>query len=81
MLFKTVECPSMLLVAHKVGGFSLLSLLFGVVSGLFQPVLACLESFHLSQATTLQKVFSWKFTINKLSFRFYYKVGQVLLQR
>ena len=66
MLFKTVECPSMLLVAHKVGGFSLLSLLFGVVSGLFQPVLACLESFHLSQATILQKVFSWKFTINKL---------------
>ena len=57
MLFKTVECPSMLLVAHKVGGFSLLSLLFGVVSGLFQPVLACLESFHLHKRRHYRKFF------------------------
>ena len=56
----------MSLVAHKVEGLAL-SHLFGVVSGSFQPVLACCENF--------KNVLAGEFTKNKLHVRFCDKVG------
>ena len=65
--------------------------LFGVVSGMFQPFLACyglLLSFHFSQATTSQNVLTCKFTIKKLHVDFitkdskrHYKVRQLKIRQ
>ena len=74
MLSKIIEFLSMPFVVLRDGGFSWLSL-FGVVSGLFPPVLDALfvpgrSAFYKRQ----------EFTINQLHVRFYYKMKQALLQ-
>ena len=96
MLSKTIECLSMSLAAHKEGGFSLFRLLFEVVSGSFQPVLACYGFFRvvpLFKSDDITKIFGLQIYYKSTSCRFYYKVllqswvalvyykvGQLLLQ-
>ena len=82
ILSKIIECWAILSFAHKDGDFALFYL-FRVNSGSSQLVLACYGLFRvvlLLQATTSQNVLIWKFTINQLHFRFYWKVGEALLQ-
>ena len=74
LLSKINEYLSMSLVTHKEGDFFLLHL-FVVVSSLFslsKLTMACYKLFHFLQATTLQKVLTYKFT-NK----FTNKTGQL----
>ena len=76
----------MSLVASTEAGFSLFHL-FGVVSGLFQPLIACYGLYWvvpLLRATTLQNLLTCKFTINQLHVDFItteckccYEVGQL----
>ena len=75
MPFKTIKCLSISLVAHKVGGFSLFHLLFGVVSGSFQPVLACYGLYRVFPPFTNDGI-----TCFCLANFIYNKKGQVLLQ-
>ena len=75
----------MFLVAHTEGGLSLFHFL-GVVSGMFQTLLACygmFGPFHFLQATKSQNVLACKFTTNLLHIDFLtkeckhcYDVGQ-----
>ena len=56
MLSKAIECLSRSLVTHKEGGLSLFYLLFGVVSGSFQPALASYGLFRLVPILTSDDV-------------------------
>ena len=60
----------MSLVADKKGDFSLFRLLFGVVSDLFQPVLACYGCLplHCLQETTSQNILTYKVALNQLHY-------------
>ena len=78
MLSKTIEFLSMSLVAHKEGGFSLLSLLFGVVSGSFKPVLALYGLFRivpLFRSDDVTECFDLQIYYKTTSCRLYYKIG------
>ena len=77
----------MSLVAHQEGDFSLFYM-FEVVSGTFQPLLACYGLFRVVsfffQATASHNVLTYKFTMNQLHVDFitkhcqgHYKVGQL----
>ena len=73
----------MSLVAHQERGFSMFHL-FGVVSGTFQPLLACLALFHFLEAAASQNVLACKIAMNQLHVDFitkdckrYYKVEQL----
>ena len=62
MLSKTIQCLAMQLVANKEGCFALLRL-FGVVSGSFEPVLACYGLFQvvsLFKSDNLRECFDLK---------------------
>ena len=80
MLPKTTEC---LLLVHKKGGFSLFRLLFGVILGSFQPILACYDLFHVVALFTSDNVIEYldlQIYYQSTSCRFYCKVGQTLIQ-
>ena len=73
----------MLLIARKEGGFSLFHLLFGIVSGLFQLVLAFYGLFRvvpLLISDGLTACCDLQIYFKSTSCRSYYKVGQALLQ-
>ena len=59
--------------------------LFGVVSGTFQPLLACLALFHFLEAAASQNVLACKIAMNQLHVDFitkrYYKVEQLKVGR
>ena len=70
-------------VAHKEGGFSLSRLLFGVVSVLFQSVLACysfLWFVPLFTSDDVTECFDLQIYYKSTLCRFSYKLGQALLQ-
>ena len=72
----------MSLVAQKKVGFAVFRL-FGIVYGLFQPVLSRYSMFWIILLFTsddLPQKLIYIFTINQRHVRFYYKVGQALLQ-
>ena len=79
MPFNTIKCLAISLVAHKVGGFSLFHLLFGVVSGSFQPVLACYGLYRVFPPFTNDGITCFVLQILSIIKRgkSYYKVGQL----
>ena len=81
ILSKNIHSMSInVLVTHKEGGFSLFCLLFGVVSGLFQPVLACYSLLQVVPRFTRDDVtecFDLQIYYKSTSWRCCYKVGQL----
>ena len=65
-LSKTTEWLSMSSIVYQEEGFCLFHL-FGVVSDIFQPLLACYGFlwFHFLQATISQNVLTCKFTMSQ----------------
>ena len=84
MLSKNIECLSTSLVTNKEGDFLWFCLLFGVVPGSLQPVLACYGLLRVDPLFRSDDVtyFFFHFQIynESTSCRFYCKVGQALLQ-
>ena len=68
MLFKSIDCLSMLSITHKEGGFALLRLI-GAVSGSFEPVLACCGLF---QAVPLFRKF-WLANLRLINFMLFFQ--------
>ena len=84
MLSKTSKFLSISSVAYKEKSFSLFCLLFGVVSGSFQPVLAFYDLFCVSSvfaSDNVKECFDMQTYFKSTSCRFYDKMGQALLQR
>ena len=82
-LSKSIEFLSILLIAHKEGGFTLFHLLFGVVSGTFQAILAFYGLFQVVPLLTSDGVtecFDVQIYFKSASRRSYYKVYQPFLQ-
>ena len=88
MLSKNIECLSTSLVTNKEGDFLWFCLLFGVVPGSLQPVLACHGLLRVDPLFRSDDVtyffFISKFTMNQLHVDFiakwgkrYYKVWQL----
>ena len=78
---KTTEWLSMSLITHQGGEFSLFHL-FGVVSGTFQPVLACYGLFHVVLFFTSNDVtecFYLQIYYESISCRLYHKGLQASL--